>query len=717
MAVAGFNSFIRGIWNRYPWVFTWILPLLFFAACALYYQGTLLRCTDTLMSGPGDQTAGLIWLHTMSPGSPLWGFTHISNYPYGESLHQAAQWSGALLYLVYWLLANLAGAVCGYNLLNLLGFFSAAVIMYAFVKWLTKRPLIAVLAGYAVAFTPYFQFKTTGHPSYVFQGVLVAIIWLTLKLWRSPRLSLAIGLGATLAATLYIDPYFVLFAIVLMTALLGSLIGYDLWRRVRLGWGSRLRALGLTIITALVLISPLIYVRIHDATAIDQFVGGSRNPVKFDAQIYSARPWEYFEPAGTNQLLLALLGSDYAKHRDHHISNPAEYTINLSLTLIALVIVTILILDRRALYRRRLWPANLSLRIEPGLLLTIALVLGVLAFVFSLPPTIHGNFKLPTYYLTSVISMWRVFARLYVLVNIALVLLASVALAALWVLLRRTWQRVGLVLLVFVGVAVEYQVFPIPRPVWSFRDNTPTVYYWLAQQSSIHAVAEYSLDEEATTGLPTLTRSYDTIDRKPMLNSALPASPQGPQRGSIRTLTDPQTVPALRALGIDTVITHGVSGQDPIPGLQLIRQELTTPPTTSSFFVPDGTFFPINVYHVTPGPKLAYETTLETGFVPPKFDSPIHYEYVGGNGATLDLRALPGAPAAVTSQLCFSVAAFNLPTDVMFSIAGREVWHGSLNRDTYQPVQLTAKVGEPVTLVTSRPGAATVKFTNLGCAP
>lgn len=672
-------------------------------------------CSQSLSDGPGDQTAGLIWLNSVDNQHPFWGFTHVTNYPFGEQLSSPVHASGSALYILYWILARASGSVCGLNLLNAIGFFSGALVTFFFVKWLVNRPFVALLAGYAVSFTPYLQIKTGVHASYVFQGLFVGMIWIFLLLWRKPSLKLAAAFGGITAVSFYVDPYFVLLSGILAVGLfIGGGI-YEVTLRTsapsilrKFGYG--LAALGIVV----ALIMPLVFIRVHYASQIDRFVNNSRNDIKFDAQIYGAHPIEYLKPNELQPVLKALI-PNYAKYRDHHNSNPSEYTINLSLALIATVLLAAFVVVWRFWRKQAIWP-NAKLAVKPGLIVIPIAVVGVLAFSFSLAPIIHGH-RMPSWYLTNYITMWRVFARLYIIVNISLVILASVALAFLLPMLKwRVWQRVCIILLLLV-VMFEYQTFAFARTTWSYVSEVPSIYYQLHDRADVKVVAEYSLDEQPQTIMPTYYMTYQRIHGKELINSDLPDSPQAPIRQSIRNLADPQTLPTLRALGVDAVIVHDVPGDLAIPGLTRILYEQSRPPSSNPVFGDMDIVYPIAVYHIGAGPVAPYVLAIESGYVFPQKLSPISYNYVGGNGSTLELVNLPGSEKIQTGQFCFSIRSESGKLlAISFVQGGNLLWSGTIDAQ-WQPVSFSGATSKLVTIKDSSLNKTSFMINNLGCAP
>jgi hypothetical protein len=671
----------------------------FYLACTFFYMGPgLTDCSNALVGGIGDESAGLIWLNSVDHVHPFWSFTHVTNFPWGEHLDQPVYASGAAGYLLYWLLALIAGSVCGYNLLCALGFLSSALIMFGFVRWLIKRNSIALLAGDAFAFTPYLQIKTGVHPSYVYEGLFVGIVWLFLLFWKRPHANLTAWLGVLTAIAFYWDVYFVLLAGILWAGLLAGAAIYELadqrdwnrvWRRLKIG--------SLAALTFILLLLPLAYIRLHYAGQINSVVSSSRNAIKQDAKLYSAHPLEYFRPAESNPILKALIPG-YPGNRNHHMSNPAEYTINLSLSLITVVVLAALALRYRR-WRHPRVPSRIQLPIDALLLLACVLAAGALAFAFSLPPEL-AHHKMPTWYLTSLIVMWRVFARLYILVNLSLVVTAAVALAYLASLIRSSGLKATAWFLVFALVALEYQTFVPPRQAWTYSANVPSIYYRLHDRTDVQVVAEYPLDEPAVTVWPTFYQTYQRISGKQMVNPYEAASPEAPIRESIRTVDDPQTLPTLRALGADTVITHG-SPKVSLPGLQLLDYQVVQNSGKDVADPPD--LYPIAVYKILPGPKAAYVVAPETGFVPPQKDTSLSYEYAGTDGSTLELLSLPGSHLSGAQPACFQIRTNATFTDPLTIRQGKNVlWSGNLN-SSWQSVNFNAPTGKPLEIKLAKP--------------
>jgi hypothetical protein len=442
-------------------------------------------------------------------------------------------------------------------------------------------------------------------------------------------------------------------------------------------------------------------------------VTNSRNDIKFDAIIYGAHPMEYLRPVETQPVLKALI-PNYAEGRNRHSSNPAEYSINLSLALLATIVVAAAAWLIR--WRRPRRPDAIALTAPPVLVLGTLATVGVLAFAFSLSPVIYGT-RTPTWYLTNFIDMWRVFARLAVVVNIAFVAFAAVALAYLGTKISRRWVKAGALALLFGLIAFEYQIQPPPRPTWSYTKDVPQIYYRLHDQTDINVIAEYSLDEQPITYRPTFYMTYQRVHGKKMLNSAVADSPQAPMRGSLRDIEDPQTIPALQALGIEAIIVHGVDKELDLPGLELVDYQPAEASTSSPILNDNQELYPIWIYKITGGNTVPYVIAPDKGFVYPVMSSLVSYDYVGGNNATLKLIDLPGGDNVKSGRACFDISSLDGSVDtVTIAQDGRTLWTGVIDRN-WQAVTFESASEKAITITSNDAAKSSFQLDDLGCTP
>jgi hypothetical protein len=243
-------------------------------------------------------------------------------------------------------------------------------------------------------------------------------------------------------------------------------------------------------------------------------------------------------------------------------------------------------------------------------------------------------------------------------------------------------------------VAVEFLTIP-PRQAWSYS-QAPPVYAWMARQSKVRVIAEYPLT--SPTDAPNGDYfSYQPIHGKRMVNVRYTLSPQLEARAGIFGLGDPQTVPVLRALGVDEVIAHpGLVGAEPsiLPSadLELVR----------SF--PGAGLQGANVYRIRPGRKATAVVGIRDGFHTAESDGWKSERWVRSEGTlVLDAVGRGARLATVSFQLS---SAFQHRRSVTISQGGRVLWRESL-ADRPADVSFVARVGEPI-VIRATPGAKTI---------
>lgn len=563
-----------------------LIAFFIFSACAsfFYLGNSALNCTNTLATGPGDQTSGLIWL-TSVVNAPLWGPTDVSNAPYGENLRTPVFVTGALQYVVYWFVSLFVGPVCGYNLYTALGFVFSAMVLFLFVKSITKRNDVAIFAGFAATFTPYLQIKTGVHPSYVFFGVFIIAIWLMISLWQKPNYKKATALGFVIASFFFIDPYYSLLGAVSIFSTAFALFVYMIYKLFLLSKKPKLhkkfsvqiksfvKPLLVAGCIALIFgIGPLLAVKMKYGSQIDSEVGATRSDIKQEAFTYAARPAEYLLPNPLNPYIGGVSPQlpDFLTRKAHG-SNPAENTLSISMVVTILATITILI----ALLNVAKKPSKkfpLQLTKDQLLVVLIFSTVALFALLASFPPKSHG-ITFPSEIITSYINIWRVFARLSVVVTFGLVIIAAIGLAIMTSRMKKgiaTAIVLGLTLI----VAFEYLTFvPLQdNRAWSYNQVHP-FYYWLREQKDIKTIAEYPLNEPGKTSVSTAYFTGQYIHKKKVINSAHAGNHQAVLRNALRDITDPQTAPALASLGIDVVAVHAEDKKQlrlPLEGFQLI---------------------------------------------------------------------------------------------------------------------------------------------------
>ena len=706
-----------------------IVAVVLYTGMAMYYMGpSISACNDTVY-GFGDNTAGPIWKFGLPDNQPPLGkFQDFTNYPFGESLYSPVGYSNILQSSLLWTAAKVAGPVCGYNLVNLLGFVSAALLMCAFAYWLTRNRGIGLLAGYVVSFTPYYQYKVGGHPSYGYQALLIAVMWLFFKVVKEHKRRDAILLGLVSAACLYWDPYFSLLMVACLTPLIGVWLLYGWWtvkrvkstliEKTREIWKKQAKLLAAAAGIVLIFALPLAVIRFGMSEQIKGYVSGSRGDVTADAIMCSILPWDYVLPADNNWFIGKYVAPSFSEKvvALRHMCNPAEYNVSISLAVIAVVSSGLFIFAWEKANKRRLFTKMANLDTDYKFIVIAATTLFILVSLLALPPLL-GNLKFPYHYLLQITDAWRIPARLYLVSNIAITVLFSVVLAyfAQHPLIKAHKRLAGLCLVVlFVLVFVQYQVFtPLSgsRATFSYSKDISSIYTWMKDQKDIRYIAAYPMDKVGESEAIGHYVTEQHIHGKKLLNSTLPTSPQERLRFSIKDLTDPQTLPILRFLGVDTLEIHGIPQEDlaKIPGITVVKYEYFTSPITGGY---------IAIAKINEGPKQDYAVMLDNKFPlnGTIMKSAAKIEFETQQNAEMHVSDVVKDSSKRTEDVCFEVKTADPADKDTFKVESNgRVLFGPIDIDgSYKPVAFRANEDETLTLVNGT--SHNMRVNNIGCS-
>jgi len=592
-----------------------IVPVFAFVLLYMIHFWRTLVAGDTLYGGPGDHTAGIIWLYDQDPSTPWWSATNKTSYPWGDMLWSPLFILGQIGYVLFWLCSRLTGgSVAGYNLFTTIAFVVSFAVAYAFIyKRFIKKPVVASLMALAMTFTPMALFLDgVGHTSYLFMpAYFIGVIWLILNLFEKRHAPFsAIGLGVLGGATFLFDPYFVLFIPLAAGLFFVSLLATRYGDAFAVDFRRIARGAGTAVATAMVIIAPvLIYLKRH-AQEVGAVTGNTRGDILHDAQIYSARLGDFFLPSATNPFVHP--GIAQLKTASFHGNDPT-FTAFLGWTLLAAVVVTIY-----------WWLAHKPVT-EPSRLLRKVglslLVVAIGAFVFSLPPTIQVfsiTLHTPTYLLAVLTPTWRVFARLYFIVQPALLLMVAAAIAEYY---RSTAKHSRfkkryfwpLLVVALCLLLVEY----LPRnpfdaaKFWSYTTSLPRVYQTI-KAAPIKVLAEYPMREQPHYR-GSMYLSGQHVHNKALVNTYSPTSPTAYARMALMDINNPQTIPALRYLGVNALVVWSTKSQQWTPAegdaLSLVSSE-----QYSSRFGKNET---VRLYTINPeGDKRRFVATIQSAYRP-----------------------------------------------------------------------------------------------------
>lgn len=556
---------------------------------------SLTSCQTTVISAypGGDHVAGIIWLFTYTP-SVYGGISHISNFPFGEDLTQPQYLTSALTMVPTWLFSKVVGPVCGWNLMVLAGYMFSALAMYAFIYWLIRRRSIALFAGLLAAFTPYHYFKSWGHLSYLQSQLFILLLWACLAFWKKPTAWKGVIVGGLTGLLFYADGYFPMIGGVM----LGSLMLYGIVdtavlvrkKRDRKVISDRFKYAALAVAVTAVMLLPILGVKLKYGNQINASLTSSRSDIKEELERYGARLADYVVPSEKHALEpVREVATDYRQANPY--SNPGEYSLYLGVVSIVLAAYAIGLFVRGKTKTAKDYP---FIRWVVGACVSIVVVSGLL----SLVPTFRlagRNIALPSGVIAQFVSLWRVYARLYIVVSIAVVTLAAIG---LWQLsLRIKNPKKSLLLIVVVTIVAVIELLPINpfnrTDEQSLQMDVHPTYAWLADQQDIAAVAAYPLLEHP------FNSSYfgdQVMHKKQLLNSVSPKSNRELHR-ALSGLLDPQTLGGLKALGLNHILGYQIP-KNLSPQLQhqfgdfgasVFKISETTQPL-SHILVPDATF-------------------------------------------------------------------------------------------------------------------------------
>lgn len=652
----------------------WLLATIFFVVCAAIYMGSAVTgCQENFYGAPGDGSGGMGWFQWADGNDPTWDHTDKSNYPYGESLKRPQFITSYLEYFPYWFFSIMTNQLCGLNILAFFGFVSSGLTMFGLVRWLLKSFGLGIFAGYAVAFAPYHVIKSETHIAYSYSGFFAALIWIFIAFYRKPSYKLALAAALAYASSFYFDGYFVFISTVLLAILLLALVASRLFdfrvEKSRLSFGLYARKLTdflrtnakylvLALVATAVLLAPVVYVAHKYGNKISSGLSSSRSSIEQEATTFSAQPLDYLLPNPFHPLLYG----DYTQWRLHnvHNSNLSENNLYIGYTMIVLAVIGVVAAFRS---RTRLPVSGIRFTVVTSLLIII------IAGICALPPRVEIfgiSLQTPSALLIQVTANWRVLARLFMIIHIAWVLLASIG---LYFLARQLKGKVRIVVIVLACALTVFEFLPNKTtPIWTFQKATPHVYYEIKNDPSIKVMAEYPVIDSPSATLP-FTFTFQQVHGKSLINANDSNTPQRYMRQAINGIRDDQTLPVLRALGVDMVTTYDIDASS-VPGLKPYAK-----PDSSSYDLV-GTVYS---FRVLPGEKAKAVLVPIEGFKFYLNEDKTKNTMAMKNVSLMRIDPMPGErlPETVTASVDLAPA-IDATTTVWIEQDGKKLWEGEV---------------------------------------
>lgn len=687
------------------------LALATYLGAALYhFAPAMTSCSTNVMGPAGDSTAGGVWLtwaFEQQGGLPFHAHTDLTAAPAGERFWQPEWWTQTLTYTPLWVLGHVTNAPCAWNVSIISGFVLSGLSMFGLVYWLTRRPVVALLFGYAFAYSAFAQMKASGNLAMVHRELIPVLLLFLIRLVNRPSIRRAVPAGVTLALLGYTDGYYLLIGWAIVAAFaLGALV-HRAWatRRARDVWPDVRAFLGVAF-AAVLLLAPLVVAYRGNSSSIDADVSRGVS----DLDVYGARPADYLLPAHDNPLFKGLFGSWQDRHLG--LSNYAEKTLYLGWGTLAFAVVALVLWWRGARTddpRRVRLPSQVVIP-----LCSVAFVAAVAsgpAHSHMLGLTLPG----PSLVVHAIAPYWRVFARLFVAVHAAVIVLAALGVAG--VLAGRS-NRVRVVVLAIACCVVFIDAMAARPFSYATFDYSaaPSGYRWLARQSDISVIADAPVWPNIAQPDAAFA-TFQPIHGKRVVNPKSSAEEGSLANSSVLGLGDPQTVPMLRSMLVDAVVVHpglfpsGVPDTPP-PGLELVRR-FSFAEDAATVLSPNqarrtrslAAWYDMDVYRLAPGPIARVAALPTRGWTVPETQGWSTQRWVQDQ-AELDVVRLGGD--ARFAQVTLTMASFGEPRTVAITQGGRELLAARVEASGPSTFTVRATVGEPLVLTPS-PGPKVIK--------
>ena len=669
-------------WLSIPWV-QWSIAVVFFFLLSWLYMGTAINNCSTSSTALGsDSTGGFGWVQWAGGNGLTWDHTNKSNYPYGETLGKPQFITSTLFIGVFKVFASLTTPICGLNLMLLLGYMSTGLLMFGFVRWLIKRFDIALFAGYAAAYVPFHQLKAESHINYVYGSMFIAIIWAYVWLMQRPSYKRSAVFGGVCSLGFYFDGYFILISSLVIAGLCVTTLIFDGLRILRNRHNAsasirlflkRLKYVTAGLVVLAVLLVPILVVYKTSGHQITQSLAMVRSDIKTETIAYGARPIEFIAPSSDSALLPQKIPFLAVKP---HGSNASESTLYIGWTIIILALVALayLIIGKRG---------QDKLRGMTYSELVLALVcVFVMCFAFSLPAlvTIFGHvFKTPTFVLVKLTANWRALSRIFLAMDPAIVMLASLG---LYKLTKSRSAIIKIAVVAVCGLLLFCEFLPAHlHPTQDIYKDAPPVYKMLQKDPSVKLIAEYPITSFLYT--PEIF-TYQMMDNKTLVNANDGDISVGPVDGSIAGLNDPQTLGVLKSLKVDMVLTHGMRADN---------SGLTTYYKLKPVINADGTYNAVtSIYSYRIDGSVAVHDSflvVKKGYESLSVDdSQVSHRFVTSQ-AVMQVLHTPAIAGSKSYEAAFDISSACPATKAAVNISqsGRNLWTGPVG-STPMPVRL-----------------------------
>ncbi len=544
--------------------------------------------------------------------------TLLHGYPFEVSTGKPP-WYNLSIGLMY-NLTSVFGAQASYNLLLILSFPLAGILMFALLFYLTRSNLASFLGGFFYTFSPWHIARTFNHISLAGIHCIPLFLLALIVFWKKKSFLSAIALAAAWIVAILTDPHLGFFCLLLpITWFLA------LWfKRLRSGGEHarfsfrmskrtiiRVILLALLIVIATVAITlPLIKSVFHKDPAV--FSGGEYRGID-ETIALSARPWYYVVPPIYNPIWKGVTKSISETIQRKGTNEITCYPGIITVFLAAFAIVYV--------FRKKgskVAETEASDRDGPDLkhdgtrdigynstsLMDTATYFGVitavLAFILSMPPLVSvGGVELPTpsIIMRAIVPPFRFYSRWALLVTFALCLLAGIGFARLikarsW----KGWKPVVACILLLVLFCVDVTIVP----PWRSKDisRPPEIIRELRDAPHDKPVCFYPL-RPGFYHVPLWYLYYQQFHLRPMLNGVKAGTEADLYSMTLMDIYSPYNPRMLKALGIEQVVVLTEAFDEAIPGTNSFDPESMPPGYTLVNETGDGYIFDVDAEPAT----------------------------------------------------------------------------------------------------------------------
>jgi len=562
-----------------------LLALIAFAAVAVILTSPLAAKTSTHLFNPatshdGVGTIAQAWFSDFGREHGLIrnGVTRFFAYPFGYDLKGSAYYpltNGTLN-----LMTKVIGAQASYNLMVLVSFPMAGLLMFLLVYSLTSSVAASMLSGFIYAFSPWHTARSFDQVGLAQVYVLPLFLLSVVFLWRRRSALSALAVCGSLLIAVLTDFHFGVFCGLLLlcwgvaaaiaarpkSGYLGKFaracLRRDTWRVVGLA--------ALAVAIALALSAPFMTWLIHKDPMVEADTGERGIEV---TAAYSSRPWNYVVPPAyalvwrgwTNEFVTDHVGK----------SGVHEVTAYPGIVTYCMAAAAVFLAFRRrgeegteaseeagapGADSRSTGEECMDGRFASGneLALRTTVFFGIIAacaaFVLSMPPIVHlGGATIPTpsIIMRALAPPFRFYSRWALVVTFSLALLAGVGLLLLSRSRGWTGRKAAAACLALVAVfAIDVTIVPPLRS--RATTDVPAVVKALEREPAGEPVAFYPLSP-GRYFIPLWYQYFQMFHKHPMLNGSKPGTEGDLFNAVLKDIYAPYTPAMLKGLGIKKV--------------------------------------------------------------------------------------------------------------------------------------------------------------------